>query len=184
MAIPLNMQATILRRSLVAGGIGIPGAFGAHLDVAPLAALWTEMLLRLAGQADQEMEKAKAAKIVAGVLAGIGTFKMGFKAANTYFAYTGVGTIPGDRGERLGQRSGYLPIRPRLCDALPVEPGRRLRREHRVQHSGPDGLRDGPLPGRNQHFRVRPGSRAARVRRPSGSAGGHTPILPGRRKVP
>lgn len=94
MAIPLNMQATILRRSLVAGGIGIPGAFGAHLDVAPLAALWTEMLLRLAGQAGQEMEKAKAAKIVAGVLAGIGTFKMGFKAANTYFAYTGIGTVP------------------------------------------------------------------------------------------
>lgn len=94
MEIPLNMQATIIRRSLAAGGIGIPGAFGAHLDVAPIAVVWTEMLVRLAGQARREMDKAKAAKIVAGVLAGIGIFKVGFKAANTYFAYTGIGTVP------------------------------------------------------------------------------------------
>ena len=59
-----------------------------------IAGIWTGMLVRLSNQAGNRMNKGKAAKVAAGVLAGIGLFKTGFKLADTYFAYTGVGTIP------------------------------------------------------------------------------------------
>jgi uncharacterized protein (DUF697 family) len=94
MDLPFNMQLTVTRSSFAAAAIGIPGAFGAHVDVPAIAAIWTGMLLRLSAQAGSRMENGKAMKVAAGVLAGIGLFKMGFKLANTYIAYTGIGTIP------------------------------------------------------------------------------------------
>jgi uncharacterized protein (DUF697 family) len=94
MELPLKMKATIVRCSMGAAGVGIPGAFAAHGDLVAIGAIWTTMLIRLATHAGENLENSKATKIVAGVFAGIGLFKVGFKLANTYFAFTGVGTLP------------------------------------------------------------------------------------------
>ena len=94
MELPVRMKATILWSALAAGAVGIPGAFGAHADVPVLLGIWTTLLIRLASQAGESMSKATAAKVAAGVLVGIGGFQAGVKLATTYFAYTGVGTIP------------------------------------------------------------------------------------------
>lgn len=94
MKLPWRMHQTIIWSSLSTAVAGVPGAFMAHGDVMIIAAIWTTMLIALAKQSGATMEKAKAAKIIAGVLAGIGGFAGGVKLANTYFAYTGVGTVP------------------------------------------------------------------------------------------
>lgn len=95
--VTLRMKLAIKIASGAAGAIGVPRAFAAHGDVVVIAGIWTLLLVDLAEQAGQQLEKAKAAKIVAVVLGGVSAFKVGFKAANTYFAYfayTGAGTLP------------------------------------------------------------------------------------------
>jgi len=94
MNIPLRMKTRIMWSSAAAGAVGVPGAFGAHLDLMAITAIWATLLVMLADQAGSSLDKAKAAKIVAAILAGITFFGTGFKLANTYFAYTGIGTIP------------------------------------------------------------------------------------------
>lgn len=88
------MKRAILWHSLAAGGVGIPGAFAAHGDLVAITAIGVTLFIQLAVKAGKQMDKATATKIVAGVLAGIGGFAGGVKLANTYFAYTGVGTVP------------------------------------------------------------------------------------------
>ena len=94
MAIPANMNFTIVFTSLSLGGMGFFTAFAAHADVPMITAAWSTMLLTLAVQAGHKLSKDKALKIAAGILIGVGGLVGGVKLANTYFAYSGVGTIP------------------------------------------------------------------------------------------
>ncbi len=94
MGLPIRMQSAIIWSAVGAGGAGIPGAFGAHVDLGALALIWTGLLLRLGYLAGVKLDEGKAAKIAAGVITALGGFVGGVKLANTYFAYTGVGTIP------------------------------------------------------------------------------------------
>jgi hypothetical protein len=94
MALPSNMQLSIVRHSLSAGGIGFFGAFGAHADLPAVAGVWISLTLRLAYLADKELSKQTAAKLVTAVITGLGGFLGGFKLANTYFTYSGIGTVP------------------------------------------------------------------------------------------
>lgn len=94
MAIPANMNGTILWTAGSLGGVGLFSAFAAHADVAVITGAWATMLVTLAVQAGHSLDKDKALKIVAGVLLGVGGLVGGTKLATTYFAYTGVGTIP------------------------------------------------------------------------------------------
>jgi uncharacterized protein (DUF697 family) len=93
-AIPLNMKTTITTTSIGLGAVGIFGAFAAHSDLLAIAPAWTGMFLRLANQAGKPMERDRVLKVVTGVLVGVTSFVGGVKLANSYFAYTGIGTIP------------------------------------------------------------------------------------------
>src|SRR4051794_16777769 len=88
------MRTKIIWSSVTAGAVGIPGAFGAHADVLILIGIWTTLLVLLAKDAGSDLDKAKATKIVAAITVGISFFGTGFKLANTYFAYTVLGTLP------------------------------------------------------------------------------------------
>jgi len=94
MELPLRMKTTILWSAAAAGAVGIPGAFLAHADVAVLVGIWTTLLGRLAYLSGEQLEKAKAAKIAAGAIGAIASMTAGVKLGTTYFAYTGVGTVP------------------------------------------------------------------------------------------
>jgi len=94
MEIPLRMKTAIVWSAVLAGAVGVPGAFGAHADVLALTAIWITLLIRLGILAGKDIEKGTAAKIVAGVLLGIGGFAGGVKLMTTAVAYTGIGTIP------------------------------------------------------------------------------------------
>ena len=91
--LPWNMHKTIIAATLGLGGVGIFGAFGAHADLAAISSAWVAMFATLAVQAGKPLEKATVLKIVAGIMLGVGGFVGGVKLANTYFAYTGVGTV-------------------------------------------------------------------------------------------
>jgi uncharacterized protein (DUF697 family) len=88
------MKTAIVWSATAAGVVGVPGAFGAHADVLALVAIWTALMVRLGILAGKEIEKGVAAKVVAGVLVGIGGFAGGVKLMTTAIAYTGIGTIP------------------------------------------------------------------------------------------
>ena len=93
--LPFSMKTTIYLRSVAAGGLGIVGAFtGPHADLAGIIAIWTEMLVTLAGQAGRDLSTSKATKIAAVVCSGVAAFLTGVKVASTVFTWTGVGTIP------------------------------------------------------------------------------------------
>jgi uncharacterized protein (DUF697 family) len=92
--LPLDMNATILANSLGLGTVGLFGAFAAHSDLLAITPAWTHMFLRLAKQAGKSMDKETALKVVTGVLMGASALVGGIKLANTYFAYSGVGTVP------------------------------------------------------------------------------------------
>ena len=94
MELPLRMKTTILWSATAAGAVGIPGAFAAHADVGVLVGIWTTLLIRLAYLSGEQLEKAKAAKIAAGAIGGVSAMTLGVKFGATYFAYTGVGTVP------------------------------------------------------------------------------------------
>lgn len=94
MELPSNMQRTILWTSLGLGGVGLFGAFTAHADLVVIAPSWAGLIIKLADQAGHELDRDKALKIATGVALGVAGFVGGVKLANTYLAYTGVGTIP------------------------------------------------------------------------------------------
>jgi uncharacterized protein (DUF697 family) len=94
MDLPLRMKTAIGWSAGLAGAVGVPGAFAAHGDVPILIGIWTTLLVRLAFLAGKDLDKGKAAKIVAGVLLAIGGFAGGVKLMTTAIAYTGIGTIP------------------------------------------------------------------------------------------
>ncbi len=95
MNIPFGMNATIVKTSLAAGGVGIPGAFGGpHVDVPALIGLWAVMFVRLADQAGSALDRHTATKLATGVALAVGGFGSGVKLATTAFAATGIGTVP------------------------------------------------------------------------------------------
>ncbi|TAL32255.1 MAG: DUF697 domain-containing protein [Phenylobacterium sp.] len=88
------MHTTIV---VAAGGLGVVGLFGAftaHADVAVITAAWAGMFVKLGSQAGHSMNKDTCLKVATGVIVGIGGLAAGVKVANTWLAYTGVGTIP------------------------------------------------------------------------------------------
>jgi uncharacterized protein (DUF697 family) len=93
-AVPWKMHLTIIWTAAGLGGVGLFSAFAAHADIAVISAAWTGMLVTLAVQAGHSLSKDGALKIVAGILFAVGGLAGGIKLANTYFAYTGVGTVP------------------------------------------------------------------------------------------
>ena len=88
------MNATILWTSLSLGGLGLFTTFVAHADIGFVSVAWATMFVTLAIQAGHSLSKDTALKIAAGVMIGVGGLAGGIKVANTYFAYTGFGTIP------------------------------------------------------------------------------------------
>ena len=92
--IPLDMKATILKTTIGLGAVGLFGAFAAHGDIVAVGAAWGHMFAKLAKQAGRRLDSDRALKIASGVLVGASSFLGGMKIANTYLAYTGVGTIP------------------------------------------------------------------------------------------
>lgn len=95
MDIPSNMQRTILFAALAAAGIGVGGAFaGPHADVLALAPTWAAAMVRLAGQAGRDLDRQRALKLTTALLASIGSFAGGMKLATSYFAWSGVATLP------------------------------------------------------------------------------------------
>ena len=88
------MRDCVLYNSFAAAAVGVPGAFVAHGDVAILTGIWTNMLYNLARHAGCEMDKETALLVAGALIASTGTMLAGMKLANTYFGYTGVGTIP------------------------------------------------------------------------------------------
>jgi Domain of unknown function (DUF697) len=92
--IPSGMRATVAWTAAGLGTMGLFTAFAAHADVGAITTAWSGMFIRLAHQADLELDKDDALKIAAGVLVGIGGLAAGVKLANTWLAYTGVGTLP------------------------------------------------------------------------------------------
>jgi hypothetical protein len=93
MNVPSNMRNTVRATALGLGALGIPGAFGAHADLVPITAAWATMLVTLASQAGREMDKDFAFKVAGGVIVAVGGFAAGVKTANTWLAWTGVGTL-------------------------------------------------------------------------------------------
>lgn len=91
-AIPSNIQKTITNHALGAAAVGVPGAFAAHADLGVLGGIWARMIVRIAEQTDVDIDFKSAAKIAATLGIAIGTIGTGVKAANTYFAWSGVGT--------------------------------------------------------------------------------------------
>jgi uncharacterized protein (DUF697 family) len=94
MELPFPMKTAIGWSAGLAGAVGVPGAFVAHADVPILVGIWITLLVRLAVLAGKDLDKGKAAKIVAGVLLATGGFAGGVKLMTTAIAYTGVGTVP------------------------------------------------------------------------------------------
>lgn len=94
MAIPANMHRTVLWTSCSLGGLGLFSAFAPHADLGVITTAWTAMFVTLAVQTGHKLSKDTALKIVGGILLGVGGIAGGAKLANTYFAYTGIGTIP------------------------------------------------------------------------------------------
>lgn len=82
----------IARHSEIAGGLGAAGSFAAHSDIILLGGVWTRMIYKLARFHEVPMSWGGASKIAAAISTSALAFTSGFKAANSYFAYTGVGT--------------------------------------------------------------------------------------------
>ena len=91
-AIPPGMQRIIRKHSLALGGVGVVGAFGAHADIPAITGSWAVMLTELATEANIKLDMEGALKITAALATAVGGVWTGFKLANSYFAYTGVGT--------------------------------------------------------------------------------------------
>lgn len=90
----LRMKTTILTTSLGLGAVGVFGAFAAHSDILAIAPAWVAMFASISEDAGVHVDRDKLLKIATGVLLGVGGLLGGMKMANTYFAYTGIGTIP------------------------------------------------------------------------------------------
>jgi hypothetical protein len=90
--IPTKMHKSIIRHSFSAAGIGVPGAFAAHADIVPLMGIWANMIYRVAKHADKDLDWDSALKVAASLGAAGGVVAFGAKAANTYFAFSGIGT--------------------------------------------------------------------------------------------
>ncbi|MEJ0027704.1 MAG: hypothetical protein WDN01_16895 [Rhizomicrobium sp.] len=92
--IPTAMQRTIYWSALALGIEGLFGVFTVHADVPIIVAAWTGMFVKLASQAGRKMDKTTATKVAAGIVVGVGGIASGMRLAETWLAYTGVGTLP------------------------------------------------------------------------------------------
>ncbi|MBI1327531.1 MAG: hypothetical protein GC136_07810 [Alphaproteobacteria bacterium] len=89
-----DINNCILKYAFTNAAVGIPGALGGHIDVPFLAGSWAKMIYDVARVADRPMDMGTAVRVGAAVAGGVGTMMTGMKLANSYFAYTGIGTIP------------------------------------------------------------------------------------------
>lgn len=95
MDVPSNMNMTIIRTAAGLGVVGLFSAFaGPHADLLAIAPTWSGLLVKLADQSGQHLDKDTALKIASGVLMGVSAFGGGVKLASSAFAYSGVGTLP------------------------------------------------------------------------------------------
>jgi len=85
MSIPLSMRTCVLRHTIAAGAIGVPGAFAAHADIPFLIALWAKMFYELAEKTENGLDKKAALRLATALGTAVGTTAAGAKAANTYF---------------------------------------------------------------------------------------------------
>ena len=92
MSHPLNIQSCIIKHSIGAAAVGVPGAFAAHADVPVLVGIWGKMIYNIAQHAKKDISSDTAAKIAVSIGMTAGTFAATGKVANTYFAVSGVGT--------------------------------------------------------------------------------------------
>lgn len=90
----LKIKTCIARSSFAAAAVGVPGAFAAHGDIPVLTGIWANMIYRLAKHSECPMDMATAARIAGSIAVSMAAMSAGVKAANSYFAYTGVGTLP------------------------------------------------------------------------------------------
>ncbi len=94
MHIPLRMKWTIGVTATSLGAVGAFSFIAAHADIPVIAGAWGGMFVTLAMQAGRSLEKDTALKVAGGILVVLGGLATGAKVANTYFALTGVGTLP------------------------------------------------------------------------------------------
>ena len=92
--IPEAMHDIIVMASVGLGITGIFGVFVPHGDVPIIVAAWVGMFLKLAEEVKLEFDKDLAFKLAGGLVAAVGGLVSGVKIAETFLAYTGIGTIP------------------------------------------------------------------------------------------
>lgn len=92
-SLTLSTKGIILKNSFWAAAVGVPGAFAAHADIPILAGIWAKMIYEIAEDNNIELNEANAIKIAAAIGGAVGIAAVGVKAANTYFAYTGIGSL-------------------------------------------------------------------------------------------
>jgi uncharacterized protein (DUF697 family) len=81
MAVKTEYREIVRRGTLSAGAVGVPGAVSFGLDVTAMTGIWTAMLIAIADKSAHRTDKVFAAKVVAGVLAGVGAYLTGSKIA-------------------------------------------------------------------------------------------------------
>jgi hypothetical protein len=94
MAIPKEYRGIVGTGARAAGVAGVPGAFSFGLDVIAMGSIWTAMIIAIAGKSNHKIDKAFAAKITSGVLAGVAAYLTGSKIAMKIFHFIpGIGTL-------------------------------------------------------------------------------------------
>ena len=81
MAVKQEYRQIVKTATITAGGIGVPGAFSFGVDVVALSGTWAVMILAIASKSGHEVDKPFAAKLTAGVAAGVGAYIVGSKVA-------------------------------------------------------------------------------------------------------
>lgn len=94
MTVEREYRDIVEKAVIAAAGIGIPGALSFGLDVAALSTAWAIMIAAIADESGHDMDKAFAAKLAVGVLAGVGGYVAGSKTAVTLLNFIpGAGTL-------------------------------------------------------------------------------------------
>lgn len=94
MTVELEYRDIVEKAVITAAGIGVPGALSFGLDVAALSTTWAVMIAAIADESGHDMDKVFAAKLTAGVLAGVGGYVAGSKLVMTLLNFIpGAGTL-------------------------------------------------------------------------------------------
>src|SRR5262249_12989385 len=93
-SIPWNVHLKIIWVSSGLALVGVPGAFGAHVDVPVIITTWIGLSAYIAKAVGTHLDKDTLSKIVVGVFTYASFFMLGYKSATAAAAYTGFGTLP------------------------------------------------------------------------------------------